>query len=120
MKKVIVLAMVMFASTSIFAITNEDYKVFQKLNNQSTVNSLVRYLDADFSQSIDLKYVFSLTEEKLQSALNSGSEAKVERAIGFNLVNVKAILSEEQYKKYLYILNVSLNHSKVDLLAEVL
>ena len=120
MKKIVVLVLAMVVSTSIFSITNEDYRVFNKLNRPSTLNGLVRYLNADLSQSNDLEYVFSLTSEKLKSAINADSEAKAERAITFNLVNVKAILTAEQYKKYLLILNVSRYDMPEEMLVDAL
>jgi len=116
MKKLVILLVVMVASTNAFARVNEDSKVFSKLNRTSTLNGLVYYLNADSYQSNRLEYVFSLTDDKLKAAINSQNDLEIEKAIYFNLANVKAFLSEEQYKKYLVILNVSLNYAESELL----
>jgi hypothetical protein len=48
-----------------------------------------------------------MTEQKLDSALKVKNEIEAEKVLNFNLGNVKYILSEEQYKKYLVIVNLS-------------
>ena len=97
MKKVLVLVMVVFA-TSAFALNPGNYKVVYKLNSEPTFNALVRYLDADYTQADQLKYVFGLTENKMRSALKSQNETEVDKALLFNAGNAKFILSEDQYK----------------------
>ena len=109
MKKVLVTLLVVVASSTMFAVNN-DYDVFYKLNNQSTLKGLVRYLDASYNQADQLEYIFSITEDKLNSALNSKSTVSAEKAVLFNISNVKYILSDEQYKKYLVLLNLSRNN----------
>jgi len=49
-----------------------EYKVFYKLNDEKTFNSLVRYLDVTDEQEEKLKYVFSLTENKMKNAFGQG------------------------------------------------
>jgi hypothetical protein len=110
MKKVLVTLLVVVASSTMFAVNNNDYDVFYKLNNQSTLKGLVRYLDASYTQADQLEYIFSITEDKLNSALNSKSTVSAEKAVLFNISNVKYILSDEQYKKYLVLLNLSRNN----------
>ncbi len=116
MKKVLVsvaLFAVMF-SANIFAQSN--YDVFYKLNEKSTFNSMVRYLQADYSQASDLQYVFTLTEKKLKAAKDNS--VNTEKALRFNLANVKAVLSPEQYRKYLTVLNLSVQNQEVTYFAE--
>ena len=110
MKKMLVLIMVMVAtSTFTFAINPADYKVFYKLNNQSTFNGLVRYLKADQEQADYLKRVFNVTAENLQSASKTENEKWAEGIVNYNLYNTKCILTDNQYKKYLRIINLTLN-----------
>jgi hypothetical protein len=117
MKKVLVLVMVAFA-TSVFAINPVNYKVVYKLNNETTFNSLARYLNVDDMQADQLKYVFELTENKMKSALKSDNEVSVEKVLLFNVANAKYILSDEQYKKYLVVLNLSVNNDKDEFLTQ--
>ena len=117
MKKVLVLVMVAFA-TSAFAMKPSNYKAVYKLNNEPTFNALVRYLNVDDSQADQLKYVFELTENKMKSALKSDNEAAVDKALLFNVGNAKYILSDNQYRKYLVVLNLSINNSNEELLTQ--
>ena len=117
MKKVLVLVMVVFA-TSVFAINPTNYKAVYKLNNETTFNSLVRYLNADDTQADQLKYVFELTENKMKSALKSENEAAADKVLLFNVGNAKNILSDSQYKKYLAVLNLSVNNESEELLSQ--
>jgi hypothetical protein len=119
MKKVLVLVMVMVATaTSAFAINPGNYKVVYKLTNESTFNSLAHYLDVDGLQADQLKYVFELTENKMKSALKSENEDAAAKALAFNVANAKYILSDEQYKKYLVVLNLSVNNNNEELLTQ--
>ena len=119
MKKVFVLVFVLVAAaTSVFSVNPANYKVVYNLNSEPTFNALVRYLDADTDQADKLKYVFGLTENKMRTALKSENEAAVDKALLFNVGNAKYILSENQYKKYLTVLNLSINNSNEELLTQ--
>lgn len=107
MKKILLVVLVAISTTG-FAINPLDYEVFYKLNNKSTFNSLVRYLDTDYTQTNQLEYVFSVTENNLKSASKTGNESAAQKAVYFNLGNVKNILSQDQYRKYLTLLNLSI------------
>ncbi len=112
MKKILVLIMVLVAgSTATYALNPRDYEVFYKMNNNHTFESLMHYLKADNEQSDNLKYVFTVTEYKMKSALKSDNEVAADKAMNFNLANAKNILSEPQYKKYLTIVNLTINNS---------
>ena len=117
MKKVLVLVMVAIA-TSAFAINPGNYKTVYKLNNESTFNALTRYLAVDENQADQLKYVSQLTESKMKSALKSENELAADKVLLFNVANAKYILTDEQYKKYLVVLNLSVNNDKDDLLTQ--
>ena|ERR1035437_6966204 len=117
MKKVLVLVMVAFA-TSAFALNPGNHKAAYKLNNKPTFNALVRYLDADDSQADQLKYVFELTKNKMRSALKSNNETAVDNVMLFNVGNAKYILSDNQYRKYLVVLNLSINNNNEEFLTQ--
>lgn len=111
MKKILVTIMVLVAgATSTYAANPADYEVFNQLNNNSTFNGLVRYLNADSEQAESLKYVFAVAGNKLEAALKSENEADAEKAMNFNLGNAKNILTDYQYKKYLTIINLTINN----------
>jgi len=117
MKKVLVLVMVAVA-TSVFAINPSNYKAVYKLNNEPTFNALVRFLDVDNSQADQLKYVFELTEDKMRSALKSDNETYADNVLLFNVGNVKYILSDNQYRKYLQVLNLTINNINEEFLTQ--
>ncbi len=119
MKKILVLIMVLVAiSSTTFAINPSDYGVFYKLNNKSTFNSLISYLGADKEQADYLQQVFIVTAEELKNASNTGNNKFAESVLNYNLYNTKCVLSENQYKMYLKILNLSINNKSNDLLNE--
>lgn len=110
MKKVILMIMIAVASATATAQSGmelKDYNVFYKLNDQTTFRSMIRYLDLTMEQAEHLQYVNSLTERKLNYANKKTSTVAAEKAMLFNLGNAKAVLTEEQYRKYLIVLNVS-------------
>jgi hypothetical protein len=119
MKKIILTALCVLAVFSNSAAMElNDYKVFNKLNNEKTVQSLANYLKTDEAQTENLKYLFELTEQKVNTALAKGSEEAAEKALFFNLGNVKYLLSAEQYKKYLIVLNLTVSGNENLLVAE--
>ena len=113
MKKMIVLVMVAFAA-NVFAVNPSEYSVFSKLNNKATFKSLVIYLNADQEQVDFLEHVLKVTEEEMRSAADN--ENMAENVLNYNLRNSKCILSEEQYRKYLVFVNLSLNNKSTDFL----
>ena len=119
MKKIILTGIVMVAfATNMFAVDPLNYKAIYKLNNETTFNELVRYLNADETQADDLKYLFELTENKLRAALKTNDETVIKKALFFNMGNAKNILSDKQYKKYLAVLNLSVNTDNVEFLTQ--
>ena len=119
MKKIILTGIVLIAfATNVVAIDPLNYKAIYKLNNETTFNELVRYLNVDGTQADQLKYVFELTEDKMKSALKSNNEAQVDKVLLFNVGNAKYILTDAQYKKYLVVLNLSINNANQELLTQ--
>ena len=113
MKKILMVILgVVVTATSAFALDTTKYGVFSSLSNENTFYGLVRYLDVDNSQAEKLEVVFSMTEEKMESALKMNNEAAAEKAMYFNLGNVKSVLSDAQYKKYLTLINATVNNNK--------
>lgn len=108
MKKILVIVLVaMSGLTSLHANRISEYEVLNKVNNESTFKTMAKYLQIDSEQADQLKYIFRLTEMKMNYAKAKSSEVAAEKALMFNLGNAKAILTEEQYRKYLIVLNVS-------------
>jgi len=92
MKKILITVLVLVAmSTTTFAINPTDYGVFYKLNNKSTFNGLVNYLNADKEQADYLKLVFNVTAEELKNALNADNEKVVDNVLNYNLYNLNSI-----------------------------
>lgn len=119
MKKIILsVVLVLAVYGNSFAMELNDYSVFSKLNNEATLRSLVRYLNADEEQQGQLKYLFELTDSKAKEAVNNGDTIEAEKALYFNLGNMKLLLSQEQYKKYLTVLNLTVAGNEEVLLAE--
>ena len=116
MKKVLVSIMVMVAiSTATFALTPSDYGVFYKLNDKSTFTSVVNYLKADKEQADYLKLVFNATADGFKDAAKTGNDKLADNVLDYNLLNTKSVLSEDQYKKYLVLINLSINNKSNDL-----
>ncbi len=119
MKKILVLVMIAMATAgSAFAENPVKYETLYKLNNDVTFNSMARYLNADEDQKDQLKYVFLKTEDKIKSALKNEDLTAADKALRFNLANAKYILSAEQYKKYIAVLNVSIYYNGEDMMAD--
>jgi hypothetical protein len=120
MKKILVILVIALAGiSSASSMELSEYKVFYKMNESSTFRSLMKYLDASQEQAYQMSYVLNQTERKLNYANRKESLDAAERAMFFNLGNAKSILSKEQYRKYLIILNIS-RFSEYDTLAEIL
>jgi len=83
--------------------------VIEKLGNESVFNGIVKYLDAGYQQSSDLRYIFDETARRYEKETARGKDASeaAQKAFHFNLANAKVILSPEQYRKFVRVLNVS-------------
>ena len=118
--KNILTAMIMLASVSFSACALElnEYKVFNRLSNESTQKSLARYLQTSEAQAEMLKTVFEQTGNKMKHAIDNENEMAAEKAMWFNLANAKSILTPAQYKKYLVALNLTVHSRNYEVLAE--
>ena len=113
MKKILIVVLgLVVSATSAFALDTNKYEVFSILDNESTFYGLVRYLDVDSNQVEKLDIAFSMTEDKMEAALEKNNEVAAEKAMYFNLKNVKSVLSDAQYKKYLTLINATVNNTK--------
>lgn len=121
MKKLFISAIALLAfSSASFA---SDYEFMNKLNNETTFKSLSRYIGADYDQRDALKYIFSETEKKKDVverniANGTANQADLDKVLYFNLANVKAVLSEKQYRNYLVAVNMTENNKASELLSE--
>lgn len=121
MKRLFILAIALFSLNTISFAVDRNYEFLSRLNEKEKFNGLVNYLEADYEQQRYLKEIFELSSQKMEKATHSGadSEKEVEKALAFNLANTKSILSIEQYKKYLIVLNMtSINSNNNTLIAE--
>lgn len=112
---IFMLATVSFSAS---ALELNEYKVFNRLNNESTQKSLAVYLQTSEAQAEMLKTVFEKTGEKMKYAIENENEVAAEKAMWFNLANAKNILTPEQYKKYLVAINLTIHSRNYEVLAE--
>ncbi|NDP19829.1 MAG: hypothetical protein GZ091_01930 [Paludibacter sp.] len=119
MKKILVLLIVALAtSTSSFAKNHVKYEMLYKLNNENTFNSMVRLLRVNDNQKDQLEYVFFRTEKKLKKALSKEDLVAAEKVLKYNLDNTKYVLTDEQFKKYEAVINVSIYNNEIEMIAE--
>ncbi len=112
------LAIMAFGATS-FA--NNNSTITERLVNPSTQNAIARYLDADYQQKSDLKYIFNEASKRYAKAISRGaSEAEASKmAMNFKLANTKVVLSPAQYRKFISVLNITvMNDNNYSLFAE--
>lgn len=113
MKKVLVMLVVIFATAiSAKALNLNEYEVYFKLNNESTFNSLSRYLKLNDCQYKNLKTEFQLAQERIQKAVETENVSVAQEALNANLNNLKEILSEEQYEKFVLALNTTIENNR--------
>lgn len=111
-KTLIILAVLVAGATSTFAVNPEKTEVFYKLNDKNVFNGLMKYLDANNEQTDYLKTVFESTEMKIKNAEKRSDEKAYDNAVVFNLANARYLLSREQYRKYLTMLNLSMSNNQ--------
>ena len=111
MKKVLVMAVLALTTiTGAYANEVNEYNVFNKLNNEKTFKSLNRYLKLNDCQQVNLKTEFLLTTDKLKKAVESNDEMAIQDAMTANLINLKEILTPEQYEKFVIALNTTIEN----------
>src|SRR5665647_929848 len=119
MKKILVILFVSLATfTSIKAADLNEYTIFNKLNNQSTVYTMIRELSLNQLQENDLRYILSATDRKMKYALKKNGNEAAEKVVRYNLSNLKMVFTDSQYKMYLKLVNEALRDENVKMIAE--
>lgn len=93
--------------------TGKEYAVLSKLGENGKLDGLAKYLEADVLQKAYLEEIFALSLQKMGKVTPDGSiasEKNLKKAMTFNLANMKSVLTPEQYKKYLTVLNLTANN----------
>lgn len=116
MKKFFISTVMVFAFSALAVGQVKGYDFMTKLDQRKTYQAISQYVGANFDQHDAMKVVFSTSASKMGKAIEANDEAQVQKALNFNLANMRAILSKEQYRKYLTLLNVSY-YNKQNLLA---
>ena len=97
--------------------SNVDKTVVEAYNIKVNINSLVRYLDLTNVQAIEVEKVHDVFTECIRNARNLDDEAckkLVKNAINYDLKNMKWLLDDEQYKKYVKVLNATLLYRGIE------
>jgi len=113
--------LILFAAVLGFGISSyaqNDYEVLWVLNNNTTFNTVTSYVEASPNQKESLRDIFYDSAEKLKDAMIANDKEAAEKALYFNLANVKSVLSVDQYKKYLTILNATIHNQQNLFVAE--
>ena len=115
MKKLFMLATVAFALSTSAMAQSSDYDFVTKLGEKKTVNAISNYIGTSFEQYDAVKDILNDSAVKMEDAIKLSDDTAVQKALYFNLANMRAVLSKEQYRKYLAVLNVSY-HNKQNLI----
>ncbi|MFV0419267.1 MAG: hypothetical protein ACK5KT_11125 [Dysgonomonas sp.] len=111
MKKLSILVMAIVAfSVSTYA--SSEYNVLWSLNSKKTFETISSYVGTTPEQEKELRNIFYASSERLRDALVENNKEGAEKALNFNLANVKIVLEAEQYRKYLKILNLTYNQQR--------
>jgi hypothetical protein len=115
MKKFILsLVAVLAVSVSSFAAENTNV---DKTTVKNKMNKMESALQMDGYQSSVLEDATISLQEAIQDALQNNDEAakkqEIKKAVNKNLRNASRVLNMNQYKKYLQILNVTLQNNKI-------
>ena len=92
---------------------------YNKVNNTNiTTNiTLKKTLNLTDEQNTDLMFFYNMLNNNIDSAMcerDSVTRSKMlANAVEMNTMNVKMILTQEQYHKYLRILNLTLNNKNI-------
>lgn len=114
MKKLfLMMAMLLATSFTAFADDNNSNNVnmVEAYTINVKINSLVRYLELSDDQKESVESVHKVFSESLRYAAvmdNENRNALIKNVIDYDLKNMKYILTKEQYKKYLKVLNATM------------
>lgn len=110
MKKLFILVAAIFAYVGSVSASTNSYDFMFRLNEKQTFNAIMRYIQADYYQQDQLREMFNDSASRMNKAKKTNDEAAIEKALYFNLANARDILSHEQYRKYLALINVTVNN----------
>lgn len=117
MKKIILFIAFLFTMNAGVNAENDAVNNVEAYNINANINSLVRYLNLSSDQIESVTNVQKIFEENLRYAsfiTNDDSRRRmVNNSIEFGTKNMSYILSDEQYKKYLVILNATINNRNI-------
>jgi len=106
MKKLSILLVVMLAfSVNSFAKGGDEYSVLWVLNNRVVSQQISDYVQATPEQAQVMEDINYASVQRLTDALTENDKDEAQKALYFNIANVKSVLSKKQYRKYLEILN---------------
>lgn len=112
MKRLFVLgAAIMAFGASLFA--SGKGEIIKNLDTKETQKAVVRYLDADFDQELDLGFIFSMTQKKYDDELAKGEteDNAFNKAIGSGLLKMRDALTTDQYQKFRDVLAQTIRNS---------
>lgn len=117
MKKVIlVVAMLLATNLSVSAINSNSDNInsVKAYDINVNINSLARYLDASKDQYELIDSIQNSFSDGLRRAAmmdtDDGRKMMIKNAIEYNTKNMSYILTREQYRKYLKVLNQTVNN----------
>lgn len=118
MKKIILFAAFLFTMNASVNAENDAVNNVEAYNLNVNVNSLVKPFGLSNDQIESVGNVQKIFEENLRYAatVNNKDVRKkmVNNTIEFAVKNMRYILNDEQYKRYLTILNATLNNRDID------
>jgi hypothetical protein len=103
----ILFAAVLLFSISSYAQDGDEYNVLWSLNQKSTQGTVTDYVKASPEQSEQLQKIFYDSTQLLVNALTDNNKNDAQKALYYNIANVKSVLSQKQFRKYLEILNMT-------------
>ena len=121
MKKFI-LAVAMLLATNVTAMaedSNSDkMNMVEAYDIKININSLARYLELSRDQIASVENIQNIFSECLRcvpfSSTDETRKKLVNNVINYDLKHMKYILTEEQYKKYVRVLNITLNNRGIE------
>ena len=118
MKKIILFIAFLFTMNASINAENENVNNVEAYAINTNINSLVRFLELSNDQVESVDNVQKIFEENLKYASyvdNNESRRKlVNNSIEFSLKNMSYVLNKEQYKKYVTVLNATINNRNIE------
>lgn len=120
MKKVILsVALLLATSFTVLAEDNNSNEInrVEAYDINVSISSLARYLGLSKDQMESVENIHTVFFESLRNAAVMDEESRkrlVNNAISYDLKNMKYILNDEQYKKYVKVLNVTINNRRIE------